>query len=118
MVVEEASITQLRRGVLEFCVLAILEMESTYGFDLVSKLSAFEGMVTSEGTIYPLLSRLRKGGLVSTSWRESDAGPPRKYYTVTPSGIGALRSFETDWDRFKRSIDTILAGRGEGRSSQ
>ncbi len=118
MVVEDSGITQLRRGVLEFCVLAILEKESTYGFDLVSKLSAFEGMVTSEGTIYPLLTRLRKGGLVSTSWRESDAGPPRKYYTVTPSGTGALRSFETDWNRFTRSIDTILAARGEDTSSE
>lgn len=108
MVELDRGLAQLRRGVLEFCVLALLQKESTYGFDLVSKLSAIDNMVTSEGTIYPLLARLRRSGHVETSWQESESGPPRRYYRVTPTGMGALSSFEADWGRFKRSIDAIL----------
>ena len=69
--------TQLRRGVLEHCVLAVLARSPEYAFELVRRLSAVDGLVTSEGTIYPLLSRLSRDGMVSTTWQPSDAGPPR-----------------------------------------
>src|SRR5882724_11282124 len=86
------TIPQLRRGVLEYCVLSLLRDEELYGFDLVRRLADVDGMVTSEGTIYPLLSRLRREGWVSTTWAESEAGPPRRYYALTPAGRRALRA--------------------------
>jgi PadR family transcriptional regulator PadR len=61
-----------------------------YGFDLVRTLGEADGLITSEGTIYPLLSRLRRDGLVTTSWHESPSGPPRRYYQLTPTGQQAL----------------------------
>src|SRR5258708_28183771 len=91
MVDGEASnlVAQMRRGVLPFCVLAMLGDGERYGFELVRALASVDGMVTGEGTIYPLLARLRRQGLVETTWRESDAGPPRRYYRLAPSGRAA-----------------------------
>lgn len=105
-------LTQLRRGVLEYCVLALLAEEELYGFDLVRRLGESEGLVTSEGTIYPLLSRLRRVGWVDSSWRESESGPPRRYYSVTRSGRHALAGFAAEWSRFRDSVDALL-GTGE-----
>lgn len=99
---------QLRRGTLEYCVLALLRQEPRYGFDLVRELAAADGLLTSEGTIYPLLSRLRRDGLVSTTWQESDAGPPRRYYALTADGSTALTRFVIDWQRFRDSVDRLL----------
>lgn len=93
-------LTQLRRGVLEYCVLSLLGDERLYGFDLVRRLADVDGMVISEGTIYPLLSRLRREGWVTTTWAESESGPPRRYYAVTPEGQHALHDFAADWRRF------------------
>ena len=110
---------QLRRGTLEYCVLALLRHEPRYGFDLVRELSEADGLLTSEGTIYPLLSRLRKDGLVTTTWQESDAGPPRRYYALTTDGRAALERFVVDWRRFRDGVDRVLGTRpqetaGEG----
>jgi len=105
VVVQGALIAQLRRGTLQYCVLALLAEEERYGFDLVKALSEVEGMVTSEGTIYPLLSRLRRDGLVETSWRESTAGPPRRYYRLTAAGQMALDEFIREWSRFRDAVD-------------
>jgi len=113
--VAEKVFTQLRRGTLEYCVLALLQGEERYGFDLVKELGEIDGMVTTEGTIYPLLARLRREGLVETSWRESESGPPRRYYRSTPSGAQALADFTADWDRFRTSVDAILRRGNEGR---
>lgn len=103
-------VTQLRRGVLEHCVLALLQDEERYGYDLVTELSA-AGLLASEGTIYPLLSRLRKDELVETSWQESPSGPPRRYYSLTGQGRAALRDFTRSWTDFRASVDQILLGR-------
>jgi PadR family transcriptional regulator, regulatory protein PadR len=109
-------LTQLRRGVLEYCVLALLGHEEVYGFDLVRRLSEVDGLVTSEGTIYPLLSRLRRDGWVSTTWQESESGPPRRYYAITPAGQHALAGFAAQWSRFRDSVDTLLeTGAGHDR---
>ncbi len=101
-------ISQLRRGVLEFCVLALLAEAELYGFDLVRRLSEVDGLVTSEGTIYPLLSRLRREGWVTTTWAESESGPPRRYYALTADGARALRGFTEEWERFRDSVDALL----------
>ncbi len=104
----DALLAQVRRGTLEFCVLALLVDREEYAFELVRSLGSVEALATSEGTIYPLLSRLRKDGLVSTSWQESDAGPPRRYYALTPDGRAALGRFVADWTRFRDGVDRVL----------
>ncbi len=109
MAVAADVLSQLRRGALEYCVLALLVEEERYGFDIVRTLGSIDGMVTGEGTLYPLLSRLRKDRHVATTWRESDAGPPRKYYAITAEGRRALADFSTEWRRFRNAVDHILA---------
>lgn len=104
----ERTISQLRRGVLEFCVLALLRETERYSFDLVRALGDAEGLVTSEGTLYPLLGRLRREGLVQSSWRESASGPPRRYYRITAAGDAALEGFTSQWTRFRDSVDSVL----------
>jgi len=104
----ESLITQMRRGTLEYCVLALLRDQPRYGFDLVRTLGAADGLVTSEGTISPLLSRLRRDGLVTTTWHESPSGPPRRYYQLTGEGRRALTLFTTEWDRFTDAVDRLL----------
>jgi PadR family transcriptional regulator PadR len=101
-------LAQLRRGVLEFCVLSLLRGEELYGFDLVRRLSEVDGMVISEGTIYPLLSRLRRQGWVTTRWVESESGPPRRYYGLTADGRTALQGFAVEWQRFRDAVDQLV----------
>jgi PadR family transcriptional regulator PadR len=103
-------LAQLRRGVLEYCVLSLLAGEELYGFDLVRRLSDVDGMVISEGTIYPLLSRLRRLGWVTTRWVESESGPPRRYYGLTADGRRALHDFAVEWQRFRDAVDQLMAG--------
>ncbi len=90
-------------------MLALLAEEPRYGFDLVRELGAMDGMVTGEGTLYPLLSRLQKDGRLTSSWRDSDTGgPPRKYYGVTAKGRRALDDFVAEWGRFRDTVDHLL----------
>ena len=105
---QDALLAQMRRGTLEYCVLALLAEEERYGFDLVRGLAEMDGMVTSEGTIYPLLGRLRRDGLVETTWQESPAGPPRRYYRLTESGRAALEGFRLEWRRFRDAVDHFV----------
>lgn len=107
MAAADSAVTQLRRGALEYCVLALLQGEERYGYDLVTELSE-AGLVASEGTMYPLLSRLRKDALVETAWRDSPSGPARRYYSLTPRGKDALAAFRESWSEFKSSVDHIL----------
>ena len=106
--VQDALLSQMRRGTLQYCVLALLAKEERYGFDLVRGLAEVDGMVTSEGTIYPLLSRLRRDGLVESSWQESTAGPPRRYYQLTDAGRTALEGFRVEWRRFRDAVDHFV----------
>lgn len=101
-------LAQLRRGVLEFCVLSLLREQELYGFDLVRRLAEVDGMVVSEGTIYPLLSRMRRQGWVTTRWVESAAGPPRRYYGLTAAGRTALQDFAGEWRRFRAAVDQLV----------
>jgi PadR family transcriptional regulator PadR len=105
-------ISQLRRGTVEYCVLALLRDGERYGFELVRTLGDVDGLVTSEGTIYPLLSRLRRDGLVATTWRESDAGPPRRYYRLTAKGQRSLQAFRDEWRAFRASVDGLIGPEG------
>jgi PadR family transcriptional regulator len=105
---QDALLAQMRKGTLQYCVLALLADEERYGFDLVRALAETDGMVTSEGTIYPLLSRLRRDGLVETTWRESTSGPPRRYYRLTKAGGAALDGFKDEWGRFRDAVDHFV----------
>lgn len=100
--------SQLRKGVLEHCVLALLRDGPRYGIELLGELSAVSVMTTSQGTIYPLLSRLRREGLVDTELRESPSGPSRRYYTLTPAGRAALAEFTQAWPLFRDAVDHFL----------
>jgi PadR family transcriptional regulator PadR len=104
---------ELRRGVVEHCVLALLRDHESYAFEIVRVLED-RGLIASEGTIYPLLSRLRRDGLVSTAWRTSNAGPPRRYYRLTEHGRAVLDTFVTEWASFRAAVDALLGPRAEG----
>jgi PadR family transcriptional regulator PadR len=105
---QDALLAQMRRGTLQYCVLSLLADEERYGFDLVRGLAEMDGMVTSEGTIYPLLSRLRRDGLVESTWQESPSGPPRRYYRLTETGRAALEGFKLEWRRFRDAVDHFV----------
>ncbi|MCM2423766.1 PadR family transcriptional regulator [Streptomyces sp. RKAG293] len=101
--------SQLRKGVLEYCVLALLRDGPRYGVELLAELARVDVMVTSQGTIYPLLSRLRRTGLADTHLQESENGPPRRYYTLTDAGRSALEEFAVNWPSFRTAVDHFLA---------
>ena len=113
MVPAETLETQLRRGVLEYCVLGLLEERPHYGHELVRRLSQADGLLISEGTIYPLLARMRKEAQVVTEWRESAEGPPRRYYRLTNGGARALSDFRSSWKRFRNAVESVISVEGE-----
>ncbi|MCK0112194.1 PadR family transcriptional regulator [Ornithinimicrobium sp. F0845] len=106
---DSAILTHLRRGALEYCVLAMLRSGPTYGLEIARRLTYDGVLMASEGTLYPLLSRLRKAGLVDTSWQESTSGPPRRYYQLTNAGARALEDFTRTWQPFRDAVDTALS---------
>ncbi|SED63599.1 PadR family transcriptional regulator [Ruania alba] len=108
---EESILTNLRRGALEYCVLASLRGGASYGRDIARQLTEDGVLAGGEGTLYPLLARLRKSGMVETRWQESTSGPPRRYYTVTPDGERALDVFVRAWEPFRTAVDTTV-GKG------
>lgn len=100
-------IVQVRKGVLELCILRALEKDERYGYELVKALAAVPGLALSEGTLYPLLSRLRVAGLVSTRLEESAEGPARKYYSLTREGrrtLAAMNDFLEELNAGTRSL--------------
>jgi PadR family transcriptional regulator PadR len=103
------SLDRLRRGAIESCVLTLLVAGPAYSHDIVRRLSDTPGLVTSEGTLYPMLSRLRRAGLVDTHWQESPAGPPRRYYALTDDGTRAVAAFFHAWHTFRHAVDAVVA---------
>ncbi len=102
------ALDRLRRGAVEPCVLTLLASAPAYAHDIVRALSAIPGLVTSEGTVYPMLSRMRRAGLVQTHWQESPSGPPRRYYALTDEGSLAVAAFARAWPTFRHAVDTIV----------
>lgn len=94
---------QMRKGVLELCILSIIAEEEVYPSDIISKLKEAE-LIVVEGTLYPLLSRLKNAGLLSYSWKESKSGPPRKYFQVTDDGIAFLGELNQTWDTLVKAV--------------
>lgn len=99
---------QLRKGVAEFAVLALLETEPMYGWQLSHELIERGGFIGSIGTLYPLLSRLRAKGWVSTYDEASGSGPARRYYRLTPAGTASLADFRFQWHSFSAALDALL----------
>jgi len=100
--------TQLKKGTLELCVLSLLSRADMYGFELVGAIS--DEIQISEGTIYPLLKRIKDEGCVTTYLRESQEGPPRKYYSLTERGRITLQTLEAEWRSISTGINNILKG--------
>ena len=105
---------QLRKGCIELAVLASLWEGRLYGLEILRRLEYFSGLTVSEGTIYPLLSRLAAAGWVDPEWQESALGHPRRYYTLTARGRGRIREMSRLWSKFRGNTDQLLVPLGKG----
>ena len=105
-------LAQVRRGLLELCVLALVARRPTYGYELVTRLAGTPQLAAGEGTVYPLLRRLRRDRLLSTTWKESAAGPPRQYYELTDFGRRHLQTLHDDWAAIVDAVRANLAPEG------
>ncbi len=108
---------QMRKGILEFCILHIISRGEVYASDMLVELTSAKIMVV-EGTLYPLLTRLRKAGLVDYKWVESTSGPPRKYYTLTEEGRKFLGQLDGTWNELMKSTTKIIAQKGTKSKSR
>ncbi|MBG6060053.1 PadR family transcriptional regulator PadR [Cryobacterium sp. MP_M5] len=100
--------SQLRKGVVELAILALVRRHEAYGAEIVDRLGAYPGLAITAGTAYPLLSRLKKSGLITSVWRESPVGPPRKYYRLSAEGEGAFGGLTQAWEDMKDAMDSLL----------
>lgn len=107
----EQVLAQLRKGVLEYCVLAELAKSPSYGHVLAGTLSQQGVLLTAGGALYPVLARLREADWVVTHWEESASGPPRKYYSITGDGLEALEQFTAIWAEFSKDAGRVLSRR-------
>ncbi len=98
--------SQMRKGILEYCVLSVIARGMIYSSDIIDILTEAK-LLVAEGTLYPLLSRLKNSGLVSYQWVESTQGPPRKYFTITESGKLYLKELDATWDELNQTILNI-----------
>ncbi len=98
--------SQMRKGMLEFCVLLLLRQGDAYASEVISRLKDAH-LIVMEGTLYPLLTRLKNDGLLSYRWEESTQGPPRKYYSITPLGHTFLQQLTLSWDEIARSVNIL-----------
>lgn len=98
---------QMRKGILEFCILLIVNDGEAYSSDILVRLKEADLLVV-EGTLYPLLSRMKNAELLSYEWKESKNGPPRKYYMVTKKGEAALKDLTKTWSSLSQSIHSLL----------
>ncbi|MBL6607682.1 MAG: PadR family transcriptional regulator [Flavobacteriaceae bacterium] len=97
---------QMRKGVLEFCILSVLQDQEAYTSDLLQTLKSAK-MLVVEGTVYPLLTRLKNSGLLQYRWEESTSGPPRKYYAITPEGQEFLNELKDTWIELQNAVDAL-----------
>ncbi len=102
----EKTKAQMRKGVLEYCILFIINEKEVYASDIIQKLKEAK-LIVVEGTLYPLLTRLKNDGLLSYRWEESKSGPPRKYYEITESGINFLKDLDLGWNELVEAVNKI-----------
>lgn len=108
--------SQMKRGTLEMCALSVVSRGDCYGYELVNRIS--KCMEITEGTIYPLMKRLKDSGLIDSYIVESNEGPPRKYYKLTKAGQEELTRLSEEWFEFTQSIDKLLKGEFGGNDSE
>ena len=104
-------------GVLDMCLLSIVNEEASYGYEMVKKLKGRGLNLASEGSIYPLLSRLQKQGMIEGYLVQSSEGPARKYYRMSKQGEVALEQWQHDWTGFRDSVDGVLNGNSDGQDN-
>lgn len=104
----ELSTTQMLKGILDGCLLAIIKNKEVYGYELAEKLESYGFHSFSEGTIYPLLMRMQREDLVTTTLKKSTAGPKRKYYSLTPKGEAELELFIERWNYLQTNVNRVL----------
>lgn len=109
MIVENTQ-TQMRKGILEYCILSIISRGEIYASDIISELTKAR-LIVVEGTIYPLLTRLKNNGLLIYNWQESTSGPPRKYYILSPAGLEVLKRLDTTWSELSYAVEVSLENR-------
>jgi PadR family transcriptional regulator, regulatory protein PadR len=97
---------QMRKGILELCILSIIHDEESYPGDIISRLKE-SNLIVVEGTLYPLLTRLKNDGLLDYSWRESTSGPPRKYFKITEAGLGFYDSMKSSWEELVLAVKHV-----------
>lgn len=103
----EKTNAQMRKGVLELCVLSVISDQEVYTSDILSALKDAQLLVV-EGTVYPLLTRLKNDGILKYRWEESTSGPPRKYYSLTEQGAETLNSLTENWKQLNKSVQQLL----------
>ena len=103
---EENVKAQMRKGILEYCILLLLEKKDAYASDIITQLKENQ-LIVVEGTLYPLLTRQKNAGLLSYRWEESTQGPPRKYYTITDLGREVLREMDKSWTELVETINAL-----------
>lgn len=111
MIVENTQV-QMRKGILEYCILSIISHGETYASDIIEELRNARLLVV-EGTLYPLLTRLKNNGLLSYQWLESTSGPPRKYYQLTDSGKNVLTELEKTWNELVFAVEAVKKNSNE-----
>lgn len=116
MKVENTQI-QMRKGILEFCILHIISRGEVYASDMLEELTSAK-IIVVEGTLYPLLTRLRKAGLVDYKWVESNSGPPRKYFRLTEDGVSFLSDLDSTWGELISATNTIITKKSARRKSR
>ncbi len=105
MKIENAK-AQMRKGVLEYCILSILSQKDSYASDIINRLKEAK-LIVVEGTLYPLLTRQKNAGLLSYRWEESTQGPPRKYYKLTPEGEKFLAEMDKSWNELVEAVEMV-----------
>ncbi len=103
----DSTIAQMRKGVLEMCVMAAIDGQEAYASDILERLKAAH-LIVVEGTLYPILSRLKNEGFLSYRWEESSSGPPRKYFNLTPLGLDFLLELKTGWGELVGAVNRTI----------
>jgi PadR family transcriptional regulator PadR len=117
MMIVENTQTQMRKGILEYCILSIISRGEIYASDIIAELNKANLLVV-EGTLYPLLTRLKNNGLLIYNWQESTSGPPRKYYNLSPAGVEVLKKLHHTWEELSYSVETSLNGKSSENKDQ
>jgi len=103
----ENTASQMRKGVLEFCVLSVISKGEAYPSDIIEKMKAANFQLF-EGTLYPLLTRLKNAGMLTYRWVESNSGPPRKYFSLTDQGLSFYKDLDNTWQEMVGAVHTVI----------